>query len=90
MDNVNVDEAARDIADISGVRLGILRPTEEVAQIRKAKAEAMAQEKAKQEQLAMAQVGGQVSADAAMARKTQAEAGLIQLQSQEVAANMGM
>lgn len=90
LDNVDVDEAARDIADISGVRLGILRPKDQVAQRRKQRAEMMEQDKAKQEQAAVAQIGGQVTTDAAIARKTQAEAALLQLQSQELAANMGM
>jgi hypothetical protein len=90
LDNVDVDAAARDIADISGVRLGILRPQEAVGQMRKTRVEMMQQEKAKQDQLAMAQARGQVATDSAQARKAAAEAGLIQLQGQELAANMGM
>ena len=90
LDNVDVDEAAREYADITGVRLGILRPMDKIKQIRDQRQQQMAQQQAKEEQAAVAQIGSQVSADRAMAQKTQAEAGLTQIESQKAAMELGM
>lgn len=90
LDNINVDAAAREMADISGVDLGILRPAEEVAQIRKQRAEAQAAQQQKEEQAAMAQMGSQMNAEQATAQKTQAEAGVAQMEQQQMARDMGL
>ena len=90
LDNVDVDEAARTYGDITGVKLGILRPQEAVDAIRKQRAEMMAQEKAKQDAMAQAQVGSQVNAAQATAQKTQAEAGQILADTQQTARATGM
>jgi hypothetical protein len=90
MDNVDVDEAAREYADITGVRLGILRPMDQIKKIRDARQQQMAEQQAKEEQAAVAQIGSQVSADRAMAQKTQAEAGLTQIEAQKAAMELGM
>jgi hypothetical protein len=90
MDNVDVDEAAREYADITGVRLGILRPMDQIKKIRDARQQQMVEQQAKEEQAAVAQIGSQVSSDRAMAQKTQAEAGLTQIEAQKAAMELGM
>jgi len=89
MDNVDIDEAAREYADISGVRMGILRPQEEVDRIRAQRAQALAQEKAKQEAMAQAQLGGQLDLQKAQAAKAQADAGESLVDAQSDIAEMG-
>jgi hypothetical protein len=90
IDNVNPDEAARDYADITGVRLGILRQTSEVQQLRAQRQQQMQAEKEKQDQMMAAQVAGQYSGDMASARKAQADAGKSMAESQQIASEMGM
>ena len=90
MDNVDIDEAARTYGDITGVKLGILRPKEQVQQIRQQRMQAMMEEKAKQDAMAQAQVGAQVNAEQASARKTQAEAGQILADTQQSAIASGI
>ena len=75
LDNVNVDEAVRDVADITGVDLGVLRPLDQVKQIRQQRAKAAAAEKAKQEQLRQMAMQAELQKQSAEARKTAAEAG---------------
>jgi len=90
LDNVNPDLAVREIADINGVQVGILRPQEEVDAIRKQRQQA---QKAQQDQEnAMAQAGVQSQGDlqGAQSRKTSAEAGQINLESQQLAQEMEM
>lgn len=90
LDNVDVDEAARVYADITGVNIGVLRPMEEVQARRQARQRAMAEAQAKQEAMAMAQVAGQTGQAAAAAAKTQAEAGQILTETQQTALQAGV
>ena len=55
LDNINIDAAVRERADIEGVDIGILRSNKELEEIRKAKAEAQ-QAKAQQDQQIQAQM----------------------------------
>jgi len=89
LDNVDVDVAAREYADISGVRMGVLRPQEEVDRLRTQRAEAMAKEKAKQEAAQQAQLGSQMDLQQAQAAKAQAEAGGTLVEAQGDIAEMG-
>lgn len=90
LDNINVDEAARETANINGVRLGILRTQEEVDGIRKSRAEAQAAQRQKEEQMMAAGMASQVSAEQATAQKAQAEAGVAQMEQQQMAQELGM
>lgn len=90
LDNADVDAAARLMADITGVKYGVLRTAEAVQQIREARAQAMAQEKAKQEALVTAQAGSQISAEQAGAQKTMAEAAATRMEGQQLAQQMGI
>lgn len=90
LDNVDVDEATRVYADITGVNIGVLRPMEEVQARRQARQRAMAEAQAKQEAMAMAQVAGQTGQAAAAAAKTQAEAGQILTETQQTALQAGV
>lgn len=90
LDNINPDAAAREYADITGVEIGILRPQEEVQQIRQQRAQAQAEQQQKEEQLIAAQAGSQVGLDRATAMKTQAEAGQIQAETQETLDSIGI
>jgi hypothetical protein len=90
LDNIDVDKAAREYADITGVDLGILRPQEEVEALRSQRAKAMAAQQAKAEQMAEAEVGAQVNAQQAQAQKAQAEAGVTLIEGQTKAQNAGI
>ena len=90
MDNVDIDEAAREYGDITGVRLGILRKQEDVDNIRRQRQKQMRAQQQKEEQAAMMQGAGQLNADRANARKAEAEAGVAMLEGQQMAENMGM
>ena len=80
LDNINADKAAREVADISGVQLGILRQEKEVQQIRQQRQQQQQEQQMKAEAAAAQQLGNdtqQVQADdrlkAAQAGKTLAE-----------------
>jgi len=90
LDNINPDAAARQRAEIEGVDFGVLRTQEEVDEIRKARAEAQAAEKAKQEQMIAAQAGSTVQNTSAQTQKTQAETGQILAESQATAQEAGL
>ena len=90
MDNVDVDEAARDYADITGVRYGILRPESEVKQIRQTRAKMQAQQMAKEEAMAQAQIQSQQEMQRAQAAQAQAEAGATLVEGQKAAAEAGI
>lgn len=90
LDNVNVDEATRVYADITGVNIGVLRPMEEVQAMREARQQAMEEARAKEEALMAAQAMGQTGMHAATAAKTQAEAGQILTETQQTARQAGM
>jgi len=90
LDNINVDEAAREYANITGVQLGVLRPQEQVDMIRAQRAEAMKAQQQKEQQMQEQAIQAQMNKEMADAQKTQAEAGLKQLETQQIARNMGM
>lgn len=90
LDNINVDRAAREYADITGVEMGILREEEQVKQIRAQRQQEMARQQQKAEQLAEAEVGATVEANRAKASRDQAEAGVALVEGQSMAQNMGM
>ena len=90
LDNINVDVAAREFADISGVDIGILRPQEDVDALRKQRAEAQAAQKKAEEQAQVAQMQSGMDNQDAATRKTAAEAGQINMESQQMAEEMGM
>jgi hypothetical protein len=90
LDNVDVDAAAREYADITGVQLGVLRPQEQVDMIRKQRAEQMRQQQEKEEMAARAQIEGQVNEQRANARKAESEAAMNQLEAQALAEESGI
>lgn len=90
LDNVDVDAAAREHANINGVRLGILRPEEEVKRLRAERAKAMAVEKEKQEKLMAMQADSAMNKEQAETQKIQSEAGLNMVEGQQVAVQAGM
>ena len=90
LDNINVDAAAREFADISGVHLGVLRPQEEVDGIRQQRAEAQAAQQKAQQQAQVAEMQSGMDAEKATAMKTQAEAGQVNMETQQMAQEMGM
>ena len=90
LDNIDVDEAAREHATISGVRLGILRTKEAVQTIRQQRQQMQQAEMARQQQLEEAQVGGQVNLQQASAQKAQAEAGVTLIEGQQMAQQAGL
>jgi hypothetical protein len=90
LDNIDVDEAARDYADITGVRYGILRTTDEVQQVREARQKAMQAEKAKQEAMQNASMQSEMSSQQAATQKTQAEAGVALVEGQQKAVEAGI
>lgn len=90
LDNVDADEAAREYADVSGVRLGILRTRDQVEKIRKDRAAAQAAEKKRQEEIALAGAKAELDQKAADTRLANSEAGLNMAEGQQVAAQMGI
>ena len=90
LDNLDPDAAAREYADITGVQLGVLRPQKDVDKLRQQRQQAQAQQQAKEEQMMAGQVGAQISGEQAEARKSEAEAGLAQLEAQQIAEEIGM
>jgi len=90
MDNVDVDEAARDFGDITGVRYGILRPESAVKEIRATRAKMQAQQMAKEEAMAQAQAQSQQEVQKAQATKAQAEAGATLIEGQKNATEAGI
>jgi len=90
LDNIDVDVAARDRAEIEGVDYGILRTTDQVKEIRDARAKAEAQAREEQKQMAQAQLGSQVENTDAATRKTAAETGQILTETQATGIEAGL
>lgn len=90
LDNVDVDKATREVADISGVQLGILKPQEEVDALRQQRAQAQAAQQQKMEGQQDAMVQQQLDESQANTMKTQAEAGAILTETQGNALEMGI
>jgi len=84
MDNIDLDYTARFVGDITGMRIGVLRPQNDVNKRRADRAKIMAQEKQKQEAAAAAQIQSSISAEQAQASKNQAEAGIAMLEGQQM------
>lgn len=90
LDNIDIDAAARDRADIEGVNLGILRPTEAVEEIRAQRAEQQkAQAEAQQQQQAQDEAT-YASSEQVANQKTQAESGQILAETQQTAQEAGL
>jgi regulator of protease activity HflC (stomatin/prohibitin superfamily) len=90
LDNIDPDAAAREYADITGVQIGILRPEDEVAKIRKQRAEAQARQQQAEQAMQAQQMQAQATGMDADARKPSAEANVAQLEAQEKAQELGM
>jgi len=90
LDNINVDAAARQRAEIEGVDLGILRTEDEVAEIRQQRAQAEAEARQKEEESSQAQIGSEVQNTDAATQKTQAETGQILAESQQTSQETGL
>ena len=90
LDNIDVDAAAREYADITGVQLGVLRPEEQVQQIRQQRVEAQAAQQAKEEQAMAAGLQSQLSAEQAAARKDEAAAAVDMADAQQTAQQAGL
>jgi len=90
LDNIDPDEAAREYADITGVKMGILRPQEQVDAIRQQRAQQLAEEQAKQEQIQDIMLQAELEKKAAETRKIQADAGESLIEGQETAQQIGM
>ena len=89
LDNIDSDRAAREVADVNGVEFGILRPQEEVDKIRQQRAQEMAREKAKQEEMQRLGMQSQLQSQDADTRKTGAEAAATLVEAQATAAESG-
>lgn len=89
VDNVDIDLATREYADISGVNLGILRPADAVKNLRAERAAAEAKRAQEQQNMVAASEGSRLDAEQASASKTQAEAGVAQLEAQEIQQKLG-
>jgi len=89
LDNVDIDEATREYADITGVPIGVLRSTKDVDQIRKARAERAKAEQQREMAAQDAATQSQLDSERASAAKQQAEAGKTFMETQETAENIG-
>jgi len=89
MDNIDVDKAARQRAEIEGVDIGILRPEAEVEQLRKERAATQAAAKKAEQDAKQAELGSNIKSTTADTQKTQAEAGQILAETQQVAQESG-
>jgi len=90
LDNIDVDAAARNRAEIEGVEIGILRPEEDVKKMRKQRAEQQAAQAKKEEQMAVAGMSSELGNTDASTMKTQAEAGQILADTQLTAIEGGL
>lgn len=90
LDNINIDKAARQSAEIEGVDLGILRSEDEVAELRKKRAEAQAAEQQRKTQMeaSLTQAQGQQASSAS--RKMEAESGQILAETQQTNLESGI
>jgi hypothetical protein len=90
LDNIDVDYASREYADITGVDIGILRPKDKVEQLRKERAQAMAIEKQKQDQMMQMQIQNQMQSDDANRQLVQSEAANNLVDTQQKAIETGL
>jgi len=89
LDNIDSDQAAREVADVNGVEYGILVPQEQVDQIRQQRAQQMAAERAKQEEMQRLGMQASLQGQDAETRKTGAEAAATLVEAQASAAETG-
>lgn len=73
-DNIDIDGAVREYHDISGAPIEILRPVEQVGQLRQQRAEAMQAQMQREQQMQEATVTSKLDAEQAQAAKAQSEA----------------
>ena len=90
LDNVDVDMAAREYADITGVEIGVLRPQEEVQKLRAEREKAMQEQKQQEQAMAMAGAQTQLEGERAAARKDEADAAVSQVEATEMAQSLGL
>jgi len=90
MDNINIDEAARNRAEIEGVDYGVLRTEDEVKEIRQARAKQQAQQRQAEQQAAQAEQGVGIQNTDASTQKTLAETGQILAETQQTSRESGV
>jgi len=90
LDNINADAAARQRADIEDVEIGILRPEQEVQQIRAQRAEQQRKQQEAEQQAQQAQLTAQGAQASAGAGKAQAESGKILAETQQINREAGV
>jgi hypothetical protein len=90
LDNIDVDYASREYANITGVDIGILRPKEQVEKKRQERAQAMALEKQKQDQMMAMQMQSQMQNDDANRQLVQSEAANNLVDTQQKAIETGL
>ena len=89
IDNADPDAAAREMANLTGVKMGIIRTQDEVGSIRETRQKAEAQARAKEGAMAEAAAVGQSNNDEATASLTQSQAGLNMLEGQKLSQELG-
>lgn len=90
LDKVDIDAAVDEYADITGVKVGVIRPQEQVQQIRQQRQQQMMEKEAKAEAAAAAAQQSQMNTEQATASKTQAEAGQAMIDGQAAAMEAGI
>jgi hypothetical protein len=90
LDNIDVDAAAREYADITGVHIGVLRAQEAVDQMRAQRAEQQKQQQAKEEAMVQSQMQAEQGVQGADAQLKQSQAGLNLVEGQATVAETGM
>lgn len=90
LDNIDVDAAAREYANITGVNIGVLRAQKAVDQLRAQRQEAQARQQAKEEAIQNAGMRSQLGLEDAQTRLTSSQAGLNLLEGQSTAAETGI
>jgi len=87
-DNVDMDEATREVGDISGIRMGILRTQKDVEARRMQRAQAMARQQQQQQEMQKAELSSRMNVEQSTARKNEADAAVSQLEAQEMMGEM--
>ena len=90
LDKIDPDAAVDEYADITGVDRNIIRPQQEVDKIRKQRAEMLAQEQAKQDQLLQIQLNSQLQKEQSETAVNQAKAQDLSLDAQATATQIGL
>lgn len=90
IDNVDADAAAREMGDISGVDIGILRPQEDVKKIRSDRAKRQAAEKEAATKAQVTEIQSGVDNQDANTRLTAAQAGQVNAETQQLVNEAGV